>query len=359
MVPMSGLLEPGNSYHNTVWGNDYMFSRSPQSYPYLSFSTTAHFTQVLDGATFVRRIPTGTITVYALDFKRGADHVAALWTARGTAEVVLELDRGGSADVSDMFGRSKTMEARPLTLTVSGEPTYVAGGEVKSVAVGRRAYRDDPVPAKAQVAAGAWELSTKPDERLENPPKLGNKNYLTFRQFGKYRMEPVKDEEKGDCVELELLHEGRVVPFLPEYAVVKLKNPAPLEGTPTTVGVWVKGNSGWGQLMWEFQDAEGETWLSCGTGGYFCDVYDWPKRASVNFDGWNFVQFPIVQSSPARLPNPGEVSNQWRSGGGGNGRIDYPIRLTGLAVSMTREALDLTEMKPVKTVVRLKDLSGY
>ena len=39
--------------------------------------------------------------------------------------------------------------------------------------------------------------------------------------------------------------------------------------------------------------------------------------------------------------------------GGGNGRVDYPIKLTGLVVSMTREAQDITDMKPVKTVVRL------
>jgi hypothetical protein len=110
--------------------------------------------------------------------------------------------------------------------------------------------------------------------------------------------------------------------------------------------------------MWEFEDAQGEKWLSCGTGGYWCDVYDWPKQASINFDGWNFVQFPIVQASPVRLPNPGEVSEQWRSSGGNN-RIDYPIKLTGLAVNMTRQALDLTVMKPVNTVIRLRDLSAY
>ena len=37
----------------------------------------------------------------------------------------------------------------------------------------------------------------------------------------------------------------------------------------------------------------------------------------------------------------------------------YPIKPTGLTVNMTRQALNLAEMTPVKTVVQLKDLSAY
>ena len=51
--------------------------------------------------------------------------------------------------------------------------------------------------------------------------------------------------------------------------------------------------------------------------------------------------------------------NDTTTSSGGNGRINYPIKLTGLAVHMTRQALNLTAMTPVRTVVRLKDLSAY
>ena len=368
LVPVSGTIEPGNSYHNSVWGHDYMFSRSPQNYPYMSYSTVAQLTAVLDGAKCVRRVPTGSITVYALEFQRGPERIFTLWTARGTADLCVGFDADGAARYSDMFGRSedRKTEGKTLKLTVSTEPCYfVAQAGIESIAVGTRRYGEDesPAGAKVQVAdamdqADSWQAADKPDKRLENVPKLGNKNYLCFRQFGKYAVRPVRDDEKGDCLEVELFQEKPIVPFLPEYTVLKLKTPVPIQGEPTTVGLWVKGNSGWGQVMWELEDAEGERWLSCGTGGYGCDIYDWPKQASINFDGWNFIQFPIVQSSPIRVPNPGEVVNQWRSGGG-NGRIDYPIRLTGIVVSMSRHALDLTEMRPVRTVVRLKDLSAY
>jgi hypothetical protein len=369
LVPMSGTIEPGNSYYNSIWGHDYMFSRSPQNYPYMSFSTTAHLTHLLDGAKFSRQLATGTITVYTLEFRRGKERIYSLWTARGTAQVSLTFAQDVAAGLSDMFGRTQSVktENKVLKLALSGEPCYVvAPAEVASVAVGKRAYPEDQVPSGARIQIAdamarpdRWQMTDKPDERLENVPRLGNKNYLPFRQLGKYQVRAVTDEDKGECLEVELVQEGDVVPFLPEYTVLRLRTPVPVDGAPTTVGVWVKGNSGWGQLMWEFEDADGERWLSCGTGGYWCDVYDWPKQASINFEGWNFLQFPIAQASPVRLPNPGEVSEQWRTSGGGNGRIDYPIKLTGVAVCMTRQALDLTEMKPVRTVVRLKDLSVY
>jgi len=369
LVPMSGTIEPGNSYYNSIWGHDYMFSRSPQNYPYMSFSTTAHFTRILDSAKFSRQLSTGTATVYALEFHRGKETVYALWTARGTAEASVDFDREVAAGYSDMFGRTHDVRTsgKVLNLKLSGEPCFlVVPAEVKTVAVGQRAYPEDRVPSGVQVQVAdkmdsmdRWQMIDKPDGRLENVPKLGNKNYLAFRQLGKYQLRAVRDEEKGECLELELAQEGAVPPYLAEYTLLKLKTPAAVQGAATTVGVWVKGNSGWGQLMWEFEDAEGETWLSCGTGGYWCEIYDWPRQASINFDGWNFVQFPIVQESPVRLPNAGEVSQQWRTSGGGNSRMDYPIRLTGLAVSMTRQALNLTRMTPVKTVIRLKDLSAY
>ena len=112
-------------------------------------------------------------------------------------------------------------------------------------------------------------------------------------------------------------------------------------------------------MFWEIEDAEGEKWLSAGTGGYGCDVYDWPDQAGINFDGWHFLQFPITGKSPITVQAPGQDGGQWRHDGTGNRGIDYPIKLTGFAVSMPRQTVNLLDMEPVKTVVRLKDLSAY
>jgi hypothetical protein len=112
-------------------------------------------------------------------------------------------------------------------------------------------------------------------------------------------------------------------------------------------------------VFWEIEDAEGEKWLSAGSGGYGCDVYDWPELAGINFDGWHFLQFPITGKSPISVQSPGQDGYQWQHDGTGNRRIDYPIKVTGVAVSMPRKALNLLEMMPVRTLLRLKDISTY
>jgi len=37
-----------------------------------------------------------------------------------------------------------------------------------------------------------------------------------------------------------------------------LKKPAVIPGKATALGVWVKGNSGWGRIAFQIRDAKGE-----------------------------------------------------------------------------------------------------
>ena len=71
-----------------------------------------------------------------------------------------------------------------------------------------------------------------------------------------------------------------------EYAIIAGLIVTGLVAIIVAIGVWVKGNSGWGEIMWEMQDAKGATYLSQG-------IYmDWPGNISINFDGWNFLRLP-------------------------------------------------------------------
>ena len=367
VVPIMGPEDVAYSYGNSVWGDFGMFSRHPQTYPRPGFAAMSTLTQVLDGATFRRQMATGSLTAYALEFRRGEEHVYPLWAARGDIEMTLAFTDDTAATATNLWGRETQQRtvAKTLRVKTGTKPVYVtAAAKAETIAAGKRTFPDDAVPAGATVTvansmsnAGDWEVAGDVDPRIDNPGKHGD--YPPFRQPGEYRLRPVVDAERGQCLELELIQEGKIPTIMHEYAFLKLKTPAPVPGTPKTIGVWVRGNSGWGQLMWEYQDAEGEKWLSCGTGGYGCNVYDWPGQASINFDGWNFVQFPMVQASPIRVESPGGVFNEWQRDGTGNGRIDYPIKLTGLMVSMQRQTINLTKMDSVRTVIRLKDLSAY
>ena len=138
------------------------------------------------------------------------------------------------------------------------------------------------------------------------------------------------------------------------HGSIRLKVPVEIPGKPNTVGVTVKGNSSRARLGFDFIDAEGETWTTCGG--------DWPANLSVNFDGWHFVRFPL--DSSAKWPHhlyPNWIAGHWSpSGHAGNKRIDYPIKLVGISVLMPRKVLNLTEMKDVKRPsLCFKDFGAY
>ena len=367
LVPIMGPEDVPYCYANSVWGDFGMFSRNPQTYPRPGFCAMSTLTRVLDGAVFRAQLATGSLTAYALEFARGEERIYPLWAARGDVEMTLAFTDDTTVTVTDLWGREtkRKTAAKALAVKTGTEPVYVTVSvKATGIAVGTRTFPDDAVPAGVTVTvangmqnADEWDVIGTVDPRIDNPGEHGD--YPPFRQPGEYRLRQVADPERGDCLELELIQQGEIPTIMHEYAFLKLKTPAPVPGSPTTVGVWVKGNSGWGQLMWEYEDAKGEKWLSCGTGGYGCNVYDWPGQASISFDGWNFVQFPITQESPIRVESPGGVLNEWQRDGNGDGRLDYPIKLTGIMLSMQRKAINLTRMDAVKTVIRLQDLSAY
>jgi hypothetical protein len=109
--------------------------------------------------------------------------------------------------------------------------------------------------------------------------------------------------------------------------------------------------------MFEIEDAGGEIWRSIGTGGWGCDILDWPGHLSVNFDGWNFVALPLRDSSLFHDHSPGPVLEQWVSSGGDK-KIEYPIKVRALIVEMNRKPLNLIDFTTVDPVIRLKDVSG-
>ena len=157
------------------------------------------------------------------------------------------------------------------------------------------------------------------------------------------------DGEQGPCLELALEKTGEMPAVVAEYTALKLKTPAPIPGRPHSIGMWVKGDSSWGRIMWEMEDAKGERFRS--SGGY--DGGDWGNYSALDFDGWCFMRFPITNDSPFVHIEPGTGAKQWE-GKGGDGRLDYPLKLTGIYVITHRQSLSLTKMMPVRQPLRFK-----
>lgn len=363
LIPAGGISEVGNSYYNTVWGSGNC-TRWPLLQPYPAMTAVCVATQVLDCVKPLRLVPTGTPTVYVLEFRRGNEFVYACWTARG--EVKTKVDFGGAkVTLTGFYGRTSDLKSDEITITQ--EPCYlVSGTRIKSASAAlERSYPWEEYGMKnAKVACAmdkidGWKLVTGEDRRILAPDDA-DELYLSSLRPGKFNFTQVKDDRKGDCLEVTLIPEGDCPALMREYGFIRMDKPAPIEGTPSTLGVWVKGNSSWGKLFYEIEDADGEVWISAGTGGYGCPVYDWCEQMGINFDGWHFVQFPLTGASPVKIHSPGDNQWQWQSERTGDGRITFPVKVRGIGFALARKTLNLTKMEDVKNLsVRFKDFSAY
>ncbi len=347
------LYDTGNNYQNSFWGGSGLCRRYPLLFPKKAYVGMAVLTRVLDRAQLQREFPTGSYSIYALEFNRpDGRKVYAIWASRGTGALKIEFSKVTNVEVVDMYGRIRKLPvgAEGLELIAGTAAQYlITPFEVRTITCGKRTYPDDLPPDGLQVVnvmndPAEWEVSKDINPMLENA--RGNVPYQTR---GNYIMRGVKDDEKGDCLEVELAPNNRRPALMSEYAMFRLKKPVTVLGKPTTIGIWVKGNSGWGQICWEIEGADGVRQISHG-------FTDYDGRISINFDGWNFLSFPLTDKSPIPDLSVGSVPKLWL-GPNRDNALPYPIKITGIAVVSSQQALYLTEMRRVKQVLRLKDLS--
>ena len=121
------------------------------------------------------------------------------------------------------------------------------------------------------------------------------------------------------------------------------RKPVVLDGAPAQFGLWVKGASDWGRVVYVLKDAKGETWTSIGTQDqYNCDdVHSW---SAFNFDGWRYVRFEL----------PGHTgydsfrkhgTTWWRSDAG-DGIVDLPLTLDRIIVEQRTHVLYVNDVQP-------------
>jgi hypothetical protein len=359
------LFDTANAYHNGLWGSSGILTRGPVAYPKKSYVAYATLTNVLDQVKLRRQVPTGSTTVYALDFERSdGKTVAALWASRGDAQFVVEFDGETAAQVVDMYGRTRQMQTAEgrITVEAGASPAYVvADRAVRTVTIAGRSFPADQARAERAVVVAelvsVGDVAVDPDDSIDTPKVAPLQ--LPIREAGAFHVRQVEDDAMGPSIEVVLDTSAKpdLSKYITPYTTIRLKQPAPVEGEPAALGVWVKGNSNWGRIMFEFQDAEGEVWRSLGTGGWGCDILDWPGQISVNFDGWNFISLPLRETTLYNDHSPGPVLEQWVSSGG-NKRIDFPITVTALIVEMNHTTVDLVDFKPVNPAIRLRNISS-
>lgn len=351
-----GLLhDVGDAYYYSRWGSGGLCHRYPLLNPKISYVALSTLTRELDLAVYRRSLDTNSPSLYAMEFEKDGGFVYALWLPRGERKVTATLAQDTAFTLTDMNGNAQEIHTRRkrAEMTVSASPSYLRT-KVAILSLHGGPTTCEPPPAKRAVvdtliALSRWEVAQEPDEQLDT-------GHFDFpRRLGCVDLQPVSDGQKQRALQVTLQPQPDVPWPVSRYVVLKAKNNLSAPGKPTSVGLWVKGNSCWGRVFWEFQDRQGETFFSIGApcGGW--SVGDWKCRTFINFDGWNYLSVPLPFRYSSGFYGPPE--HHWTHTGG-DGIVDYPIRFTRLAIELRDKVVHLTEAVEVPDrSIRLRDLS--
>lgn len=284
-----------SDYRWSNWGCTGFCSHDPEYNPKPSFAMFAWLTQALDQAKCAGFVKQTSTSLHILDFVRpDGSHVYPLWVVRGRQNVTLRL-QGGVPAVWDNYGNP--VDVKPangaLTLEVTDAPAYVTG----AIFAGVTAL--DPVELKNEPGQIVVEFDASETFRtVEERSEVLESNWDYPRVKGRFKTERVTEGETTG-LRVELLGDGDPRKLLYRYVELALAEPIVLPGRPHAFTVRLKGNGGWGKIMFELVDATGRVWTSCGNrfrGS--ANSSDCKGDSFVTFDGWQTMRIPLPGQYP-------------------------------------------------------------
>ena len=371
------ITDVGGNYRNGFWGSSGFCRARPEYNVKPSFVAFATMTLVLDGAQFLRVLPTPSASLYALEFKRpNGEQVYALWMIHGqrTVKLASPLRKQGDSSWKLIDGQANEVALKTggdtIEVKVSSSPVYVVGkGTLTIPEAGQPEYGDKP-SGKMTLLSPLAKLDDWVVEEGRNP-ELEFYSFMIPRRRGDVAFEPIaafEGRQEVLRVTAQPINHGKDT--MPMYAVLVHKKGIPIAGTPTEIGLWVNGNSAWGRMMFEFADAKGQRWISIGAQEPK-DINPWidngiPKdllakfpspginawntddnwgHSRINFDGWRYLAMPMPGNYPGeRYHWP--ANSQWRWDK--DGIVHYPLTFKKLIVELPEKTLHVKTFAPVR-----------
>ena len=320
------------AYYESNWGAGGQCKFYPYTYPKRMFTALANFTKVFDKAKFTRRVPTGEISTYALEFRRDRrvkDYATAFWTPQHGVELRLELEKDGAYRWIDWQGREHPLKGGRLT--AGSTPTYVVSDRPISKATVLRHFQDDLGTDRRTVlatCAGGRAKGVELAKPGDWPITRGDYGGIGAT-VGKWAFASVRDPEAGDVLEAKLLPNGdpKFPELGPEHGKIELVGGQEIPaGWNGRLGVMVKGNGSFGRVALELRDRNGRGGLvRLGYRGHAC------------FNGWAVMTVEAKHTEIAKFP-------------------DRIYRPTAIWFSTTANALDPIELRPNPEPLRFKDV---
>lgn len=346
----------GNYYGAEHYGGCGIQRRIPYADPKPAYAAYATMTDKLNEADFNGWLPTGSLTTYALRFKhdtRGC--IYALWTLKGVRPVTLELSADAVVRVTDSMNNGRDIASSNRLVTFETDPsvTYVTFASpavtVTVARVGEPRHPDAAQPADAMAVAdlgdGTWAFTQERDLILES------NHWAVMHYPGRFTASVEDDPVQGRVLVSTLEKQDAVHELMPWYSVLRPAKPLVLKGAPAKLGLWVRGASDWGRVIYVLRDAAGERWTSIGTKDqYNCDdVHSWSQFC---FDGWRFLDFELPgHTGWDQFRKAG--TTWWRGGDGGApdrlNVVDLPLTLESIIVEQRTHILYVNDIQPVRT----------
>ncbi len=344
----SGIVpfDAGNYYGAEHYGAG-VFHRKPLACPKPAVAAIATTTAMLCGADPSGSVATGNLTTYCMAFTRAKDKakIYALWRVTGTAEARLKV-AGASATITDAMGNARQVPVDNgiAIVTLSSSPVWLTGvQQLDSIELGAPAYTNAPAKITrplTDMAAAKWSYDGAEDKAYAY-------NHFAIRRIPDPKLTAEFGQgEAGhsDAVAITLPVESGDRPLATRYGNLKLKKPVVIPGKGAALGIYIKGNSSWGRVVYQLRDAKGELWTSVGTkDDWNCD--DTHAWSYVNFEGWRYVRFPLPGTHP--YDSARDLETTWWGSSGGDGIVDLPLSLEKIIVEARNEVPWLGEMKLV------------
>ena len=243
------------------------------------------------------------------------------------------------------------------TFTITTSPCYVHGLATDALmTLGEPVHSDSKPSPLAQklgnLGDGSWTISEAHDNHYETSHIEFVKRFpskMTVQSVAA----PAEQGGRALSVHLETPEKDRKV--MPFYTTLPPAKPITIAGKPSHLGLWVKGASDWGRVVYCLRDANGERWVSVGKKGEWNvdDVHCW---SAFNFDGWRDPSFELPGNQPWDCYREAGTSF-WGYYGEGDGMVDLPLTLEKILVERRTHVIKADELVPANPAdVLLGDL---
>jgi len=351
------LDDPEGAWGSQHYGAVGIVGRRPELNPKPGATAYATMTQMLDTAQYDGWVPTGSRSAYCIRFKEvPTKHIYCLWTIRGKRPITVTAKGAGEMLLTDENGNERRLELKngQATFELSSTPvwlttlkTTIAGAEV-----GTPTYDEKAGPQRLLLdnfnGNLAWTFTGETNDRY------AKNSWDMPREPAPYDAAAIPStERKSQVVRIKCTAPTSEPNLTGRYGVFLPAKPLPIPGQARAVGLWAKGNSGWGRVVYEIVDAKGEVFQSVGSKDQWnCDdTHSW---SNFNYDGWRYLEFPLPANSPGD-DYRAQDSVWWNHSA--DGIVDLPVSLSKLIFEMPTHQIYVDETLPVdEKTIEIDDL---